>query len=195
MEPVGRISTQKVLAILVAAGIVLYLIRPILLPFVLAAAIAYALDPAVECLSAQTSSRRWASATLIFTGISIVLTVAGLFTLPSLISQLLELLGDMQSVVEHAIAGDMIERVGLAHPAANRGVYLFPRLVVRRNHERAFRPFEIRIGDRSVTVAGICIFMDTLLRGQQPERFFGAAVPECEHHLFQLGVLLPHYLF
>jgi predicted PurR-regulated permease PerM len=104
MEPVGRISTQKVIAILVAAGIVLYLIRPILLPFVLAAAIAYALDPAVECLSAQTSSRRWASATLIFTGISIVLTVAGLFTLPSLISQLLELLGDMQSVVEHAIA-------------------------------------------------------------------------------------------
>jgi predicted PurR-regulated permease PerM len=104
MERIRRISTERAFAILVIVGIFLYLIRPILLPFVLSGAIAYAAEPAVERLSRRLGSRRWVAAALVFVALASILTGAGLLALPDLIANVAGIVGNFQEIVQRILA-------------------------------------------------------------------------------------------
>lgn len=74
-------------AILAAAIVFLYLVRPVLTPFLLAAALAYLVDPLVEALHRRGMGRPWA---ILATYACVGLAVAGLllYVLPGLIGEL-----------------------------------------------------------------------------------------------------------
>jgi predicted PurR-regulated permease PerM len=103
MERVRRISTQRAFAVLVVVGIILYLIRPILLPFVLAGAIAFAVNPAVEWLTARFRWRRWMSSVLVFIVLTALFAAFAFLTLPALFSEVLPLLTNLKSILQNVL--------------------------------------------------------------------------------------------
>lgn len=81
-----------------AAGVMLYLLRGILLPFVAGIAVAYLLDPAVDKLESWGLSRTWATASL--TGVFfLALTAAVLLLYPVLQNQVVGFVGRLPGYV------------------------------------------------------------------------------------------------
>jgi predicted PurR-regulated permease PerM len=103
MERVRPISGQTTIIILIAAAVVLYLIRPVVLPFVLAGAIAYVADPAVQWLAARTGWRRWLAALAVFVVVVGLLAGLGRVTLPTLAHELLAVATHLQAILQKAI--------------------------------------------------------------------------------------------
>ncbi len=103
MEHVRRISTPQAFSILVVVFLLLYLVRPVLLPFVLSGAIAYAADPAVEWLSARAGWRRWISASIVFVVLVGILAGFVLLVVPTLTSEFLPVARNLQGVLKKAL--------------------------------------------------------------------------------------------
>jgi predicted PurR-regulated permease PerM len=105
-----------VVVVLIAFGVVLYLLRPVLLPFVLAAALAYVADPAVQWLAARTGRRRWLAASVVFVVLVGLLAGLGWLTLPTLAHQLVtvatHLQGILQKTIGAIIGGSSIDLLG-----------------------------------------------------------------------------------
>lgn len=83
----------------VAALLVLYILSPILLPFVAGAAVAYALDPAADWFERRGFSRLWATLTIlvIFVVVVVLILVA---LVPVLVTQLAELVQHIPEYLE-----------------------------------------------------------------------------------------------
>jgi predicted PurR-regulated permease PerM len=104
MERVRRISGRTTIIVLIVVGVVLYLIRPVVLPFVLAAAIAYLSDPAVQWLTAQTGCRRWIAAVVTFVVLVGLFAGLGWLTLPTLAHELVTVVTHLQGILQKAIS-------------------------------------------------------------------------------------------
>jgi len=98
-EPTRRaLSAPAVTIVLVSYGVVgfLYLIRGILLPFVLAAIVAFVCTPLIEKLAGQSPRRRWLVATGVLVALMALVAGLGYVLIPVAKEQLLTLLGDPQ---------------------------------------------------------------------------------------------------
>jgi len=106
-KPVARISGRTAALVLVAIAVVLYAIRPILLPFAISAAIAFICTPLVEWLARRTHlpRRLWAAA--LFLVLLAFATLIGFLGIPPLVEQVSRMLTDLRASVE-ALAGQAI---------------------------------------------------------------------------------------
>src|SRR5436305_8553077 len=104
-EHVRRASGPATTVVLVVIVLFLYGIRPILLPFVLAGAAAYACTPVVNWLTARTRLPRVLWAIAVFCVLSGILALIARLALPALIAQLVALGSDTQRSVEDGIRG------------------------------------------------------------------------------------------
>jgi len=93
-----RSRTALMLAIS-AAAVLLHLLQNILLPFVIAAVIAYVCAPIVGWLMARTHLPRWSAALCLFALLVGVGTLLGLLGLPPLLHQLQNVLADLHGTV------------------------------------------------------------------------------------------------
>ncbi len=101
-EPTRRgLSTPAVVIVLVSYGVVgfLYLIRSILLPFVLAAIVAFVCAPLIEKLAGGSSRRRWLIAAGVLLALMALVAGLGYVLIPVAKEQLLTLLGDPQRTI------------------------------------------------------------------------------------------------
>lgn len=117
-EPIRRgLSAPAVAIILVSYGVVgfLYLIRSILLPFVLAAIAAFVCAPLIEKLAGHSSRRRWLVATGVLIALMALVAGLGYVLIPVAKEQLLTLLGDPQRSIArfmHVLIGEHGIRFG-----------------------------------------------------------------------------------
>jgi predicted PurR-regulated permease PerM len=103
------------LAALAFAGLMFYLLQPILFPFVLGALIAYFGDPVVDFLERRHLNRTFA-VVLVFIALTAVLVVSLLFMVPLLLDQLDALIRKIPLLYHWAtqvVAPWMLERFGL----------------------------------------------------------------------------------
>lgn len=98
-EPARRaLGAPAVALVLVSYGVVgfLYLIRSILLPFVLAAIVAFVCTPLIERLAGRSPRRRWLIAAAVLLALMALVAGLGYVLIPVAKQQLLTLLGDPQ---------------------------------------------------------------------------------------------------
>jgi predicted PurR-regulated permease PerM len=104
MERARRISSQRVMFVLIVIGVVGYMIRPVLLPFVLAAAVALVTTPAVEWVTARAGWRRWISAVVVFMTLLALIGALGWLVLPSLVHEVETVVTNLESILHGAIS-------------------------------------------------------------------------------------------
>jgi predicted PurR-regulated permease PerM len=97
--------TVLTLAVTLAGGWLLYLLSPILAPFLLAAAIAYLCDPLVDRLEAKKLSRTWGTV-LVLTGLALVFVLMALILTPLFQAQARLFMQQIPGLVEWA--GDTV---------------------------------------------------------------------------------------
>jgi predicted PurR-regulated permease PerM len=106
---VTRASTVTTITVIAAVAIFLYLIRRILLPFVLAGVLAYVCTPVVDWLAARTRSPRWLFAVIVLLMLMALATLLGLLGIPALLEDIGAVAGDLQGTVArlaHDLIGD-----------------------------------------------------------------------------------------
>lgn len=114
-------------ALLVSGGVIvfLYAIHQVLLPFVLAGAIAFIFTPVVEWLAHHARLPRLAAALIVFFMLLGVGGLVGYLVLPQLMEQLIQVSGRLQtvigSVLEHVIGKEPITLMGQQVTAAQIG--------------------------------------------------------------------------
>lgn len=101
-EPVEKISPRTTTAVLVAIAVFVYLVRLILLPFVIGAAIAYVSTPAVEWLAARFRIRRLVAAVAVFLVVLGLVAVIGFFAVPMLTQEVGQLATNLNGIIETA---------------------------------------------------------------------------------------------
>jgi len=125
-EPSRRaLSAPAVAIVLVSYGVFgfLYLIRSVLLPFVLAGIAAFVCAPLVEKLSGHSSRRRWLVAAAVLLALMGLVAGLGYVLIPVAKDQLLTLLGDPQRSIARfmrVLIGDHGIRFGGATLNANQ---------------------------------------------------------------------------
>jgi predicted PurR-regulated permease PerM len=123
----GRRETITVLIIVIILVIFFYLIRGILLPFVLAGIVAYVCTPLVDWLTARTAWPRWVHAILILITLLAFTAIFSYLGIPSLL-RLLERIGaDAQGAIEglvrQLIGNGQIQLLGQSISAAQIASY------------------------------------------------------------------------
>jgi predicted PurR-regulated permease PerM len=97
-EPLRSMTLVEMIA---AAAVFIYLLRNVLLPFVVAGIVAYVFTPLVTWLSKKTSLPRWLFALAVLMTLLGVAVIVGLLAAPSLFHELLEIGGNMHGAVEN----------------------------------------------------------------------------------------------
>jgi len=98
-EHVGRISTSTTIFVLITVALVLYEIRWILPPFVLAGLLAYICTPLIDWLTARTRLPRPMFALALFAAFLLIAAAVAYLGLPPLGRELTRLFTDFQSIV------------------------------------------------------------------------------------------------
>jgi predicted PurR-regulated permease PerM len=106
-EHVDRISGRAAIVVLILVGLVFYQIQTILIPFVLAAATAYAAAPLVDWLSRRGGVRRWLAATFVFLVLATSVGLLAWLGVPPLVRATALLANDLHGTVRTA-AQDII---------------------------------------------------------------------------------------
>lgn len=104
-KPINRASGRAIVAVIFAVVVFVYLIRTILFPFVIAAAVAFVCTPLIERMDRHTRMPRTAAAALVFAILVAIFALLGWLAVPSLVGELKETLGNLQGTVQHAIEG------------------------------------------------------------------------------------------
>lgn len=113
--PVKHVSTNATIAVIAAAVLLLYLVRLVLLPFVVSAIVAYICTPIVDRIAAATRMPRGGVAFgtgLVLAGIAAAL---GYFGAPFVMHELqraVHELGDLKNFIHQWIGGDSISLFG-----------------------------------------------------------------------------------
>ena len=102
-DPVETISPRTTTAVLVAIALFFYFVRVILLPFVIAGAIAYACTPLVDGLARRTRAPRSLSAVLVFLVLLVLACGLGYFSIPPFIGEFVRLSSHLGSTVQTAV--------------------------------------------------------------------------------------------
>ncbi len=121
-RPVERASGLTVFAAIFAAVVFVYLIHSILLPFVMAGALAFVCTPLIDRLTARMHLPRLAAAALVFVMLVAVLGVVGYIAAPSLIDEMKGTITDLQTTIqrtiESALGSGKVELLGQQTDAA-----------------------------------------------------------------------------
>src|SRR2546421_12131741 len=112
-EHVRRASGRATTVVLVVIVLFLYGIRPILLPFVLAGAAAYACTPVVNSLTARTRLPRVVWAIAVFCVLAGMLALVARLGLPALFTELANFATDTERMLQDAIRGGIGDRTVL----------------------------------------------------------------------------------
>lgn len=124
-DAVKSISPRTEAVVLIAILIFLYLVRIILLPFVIAGAIAFVFAPAVDWLAARLATPRWVAATVIFLlllGLAILLgSLAGFVILQEFVPLVSDLKGSITRAARGIIDGRTVDFLGEPMNAAQIG--------------------------------------------------------------------------
>jgi predicted PurR-regulated permease PerM len=101
---VRRMSSRGTIAVLTALAVFLYLIRHILLPFVIAGAVAYALTPGVDWVARRTHLPRVLWAVVLFFAIVFAAAGLGYFAAPSFMREAGHIITDFHGIVTSALS-------------------------------------------------------------------------------------------
>ncbi len=104
-EHVGRISTQSTIFVLIIVVLLVYEIRWVLVPFVIAAVVAFICTPLVDWLTALTRWPRWLFACIIFFVLLMLGATLGYLGIPPLIREATHLVGDLQGTIQRIAQG------------------------------------------------------------------------------------------
>jgi predicted PurR-regulated permease PerM len=96
---VERFSNLPVVTVIVGLLVFLYFVKDILLPFVVAAIVAFVATPLVDWLAARTRLPRWVYALTVLFAILGLGAMLGLLGAPPLVSELQRIAGDLQGTV------------------------------------------------------------------------------------------------
>ncbi len=96
---VERFSNLTTVTVVIALVIFLYLVRDILLPFVVAGVVAFVATPVVDLLAARTRVPRWIYALGILCGLMALGALLGWLGVPPLLQELQRVAGDLQGTV------------------------------------------------------------------------------------------------
>jgi predicted PurR-regulated permease PerM len=102
-QAVKSVPPRSAWIIFLGIGVFLWLVRAILLPFVVAGAIAFACSPAVDWLAAKFSVRRWEAAVGIFLLLLVLSAVAGLIVGPIFVRDLVPMVSNLQATIDEAV--------------------------------------------------------------------------------------------
>ncbi len=104
-HPIRRISARSAGLVLIIIALLVYLVRSILPPFVIAAAIAYALTPAIEWTADKLNVRRIWPALGFFALLVGALLLVSYFELPSVLQALKTAATDLKTPISKAVRG------------------------------------------------------------------------------------------
>jgi predicted PurR-regulated permease PerM len=101
-QAVKSVPPRSAWMIFLGIGVFLWLVRAILLPFVVAGAIAFACSPAVDWLAAKFSVRRWKAAVGVFVVLLTLSVVAGLIIAPIVIRDFVPMTANLKGNIDEA---------------------------------------------------------------------------------------------
>jgi predicted PurR-regulated permease PerM len=101
-QAVKSISPRSAWVIFLGIGVFLWLVRAILLPFVIAGAIAFACSPAVDWLAAKFSVRRWKAAAGIFVVLLALAVLVGLIVVPIFLRDFVPMVSNLKGTIDEA---------------------------------------------------------------------------------------------
>ncbi|MGH6813150.1 MAG: AI-2E family transporter [Methylocella sp.] len=99
-EPVERASARTTTAVLLTIGVFIWLVRSIVLPFVVAGAIAYVCTPVVDLLAQRIRSRRIVAVTTVFLLLLSLVVLVGFFAVPMIFHEVLDLATGLNKTIE-----------------------------------------------------------------------------------------------
>ncbi len=102
-EAAQSVNTVAVLLIAFAVLLFFYLIHIVLLPFVLAGAVAFVLTPLVDWLSTMTRAPRTAVALIVFFILLALVLGAAYLVVPSMLKEGVQVLSHLQSIIEQPL--------------------------------------------------------------------------------------------
>jgi predicted PurR-regulated permease PerM len=108
-EHVGRISTQTTFIVLAAIGLIAYEIQWALLPFAVAALLAYISDPAIAWIAARSKIGRAPTAILWFLLLMSLAAAIAFLGVPPLARELMHIITDFQGTIQattYALVGE-----------------------------------------------------------------------------------------
>lgn len=101
-QAVKSIALRSAWVIFTGIGVFLWLVREILLPFVIAAAVAFVCSPAVDWLAAKQSRKRWVAAVEVFLFLLALAIIAGFIAWPIFTHDFVPMINNIQGVIEEA---------------------------------------------------------------------------------------------
>ena len=98
--PTNRTPSAKVVAFVIAVLVFLYLVRQILLPFVLSAILAFICMPVIDWARKRTGLPRWAVATGVLVVLLAIVAGAGFLAVPPLADEITSVTNNLQGTVQ-----------------------------------------------------------------------------------------------
>ncbi len=105
-----RISTVTAITVIVSVAVFLYLVRAILLPFVLGAIVAFVCTPLIDALAARTRWPRWIFALAVLAVLLGAVALAAYLGAPHLVREISHVSGDLQGMLTRLLHGLMGNR-------------------------------------------------------------------------------------
>lgn len=102
-KPVQRASSRAVTAVLVAIVVFLYLVRQILLPFVIAGVIAFVCTPLIDRLAHALRAPRWVAATAVCGAVTAIAAGLAYLAVPTLLREIQSTVSNLQPTIERAV--------------------------------------------------------------------------------------------
>jgi predicted PurR-regulated permease PerM len=99
-QAIKSISPRSAWMIFLGIGVFLWLVRRILLPFVIAGAVAFVCYPAVDWLAAKQSVRRWVAAVEVFLFLLAIAVLVGLIAWPIFMHDFAPMIRNLQGNIE-----------------------------------------------------------------------------------------------
>jgi len=101
--PKGNAGQVTIVALLAGAVVLLYLLHTILLPFVLAAIVAYVFTPVLDWLDEKTPVPRWVYAVATLMILLGIAAIIGYLGAPALINEIIAVGGDLRGAVQSLV--------------------------------------------------------------------------------------------
>ncbi|MGH6795364.1 MAG: AI-2E family transporter [Methylocella sp.] len=99
-EPLEAVSARTTTAVLVAIAVFIYLVRLILLPFVIAGAVAYIGTAAVEWMTARFGMRRLAAEVAVYLVVLVLVAVIGFLAVPAFVQEAAQIATNLNGIIE-----------------------------------------------------------------------------------------------
>lgn len=102
-KPIQRASSRAVTAVLIAIVVFLYFVRQILLPFVIAGAVAFVCTPLIDRLARVLRVPRWIAAVAVCGAVTAIVAGLAYLAVPTLLREIESTVANLQPTTERAI--------------------------------------------------------------------------------------------